>query len=175
MDQQPTLYIFSGLPGSGKTTLAKRLSRHVKAAYLRIDTIEQGLRDLCSCSVTGEGYRLAYRIAHDNLVNGISTIADSCNPIRLTRGEWNQVAAGANARPCNIEITCSDPKQHQERIAARNADIENLRLPSWEEVRRRRYDTWSGNEIVTIDTAFHSIEESFEMLLAALGRHPHSI
>ena len=42
---KPTLYIFSGLPGSGKSTLAINLSQYNKASYLRIDTIEQALKD----------------------------------------------------------------------------------------------------------------------------------
>ena len=65
--KNPTLYIFSGLPATGKSTLAELLARRVGAAYVRIDTIEQALRDLCSVDVQGEGYRLAYRLAADNL------------------------------------------------------------------------------------------------------------
>ena len=86
----PTLYIFAGLPGSGKTTLSRQLARRFGAAYLRIDTIEQALRDLCGVAVTGEGYRLSYRVAADNLQLGVSVVADSCNPIELTRtGVWS--------------------------------------------------------------------------------------
>ena len=40
----PTLYIFAGLPASGKTTLAQLLAVELKAVHLRIDTIEQALR-----------------------------------------------------------------------------------------------------------------------------------
>ena len=40
------LYIFSGLPGTGKTTLAKEISKILRTVYIRIDTIEQGIRDL---------------------------------------------------------------------------------------------------------------------------------
>ena len=41
------LVIFSGLPGAGKTTLSQALSRTLPSVHLRIDTLEQALRDLC--------------------------------------------------------------------------------------------------------------------------------
>ena len=78
-------YIFSGLPAVGKTTLAKSLSNRLRAVYLRVDTVEKALIDLCNYQVEGEGYRLSYRIASDNLELGNIVVADSCSPIKLTR------------------------------------------------------------------------------------------
>ena len=86
----PALYIFSGLPGSGKTTLSRLLAKNVGAAHVRIDTLEQALRDLCSIDVQGEGYRLAYRVASDILHAGVSVVADSCNPIEPTPVSGNE-------------------------------------------------------------------------------------
>ena len=40
------LIIFGGLPGTGKTTLSKEIAKHFKAAYLRVDTIEQTLKNM---------------------------------------------------------------------------------------------------------------------------------
>ena len=39
-NKESVLYIFSGLPASGKSTLAKNLSKILKAVFIRIDTIE---------------------------------------------------------------------------------------------------------------------------------------
>lgn len=105
---EPILFILSGLPGTGKSTLAKLIAREYRAVWLRIDTIEQGLRDLCGCNVEGEGYRLAYRIAADNLRLGNHVVADSCNPIELTRKEWEAVAESNSCWYIDIEIVCSD-------------------------------------------------------------------
>lgn len=40
------LSILSGLPASAKSTLSKLIVKEYNAAYLRIDTVEQGLKDL---------------------------------------------------------------------------------------------------------------------------------
>ena len=120
-----TLYIFSGLPGSGKSTLAQELAKATGFVYLRIDTIEQALRDLCNFKVEGEGYRLSYRIAQDNLELGLSVIADSCNPIELTRSEWNMVAIKSKASFADIEIVCSSISEHRNRIESRESTIKD--------------------------------------------------
>ena len=146
------LYIFSGLPGSGKTTLAKEISKKLGAVYIRVDTIEQGIRDLCNFNVQGEGYRLAYRIINENLCIGNNVVVDSCNPIKLTRNEYENIAIGNNCKYKNIEIICSNKNEHKNRIETRKNDIKNLLLPKWDDVLNRDYDKWDKDHII-IDTA----------------------
>lgn len=165
---KPTLYIFAGLPGSGKTTLAQELSRVIGATYLRIDTVEQGLRDVCNCKVEGEGYRLSYRIATDNLNLGNSVIVDSCNPIETTRREWNDVAATSGAYCINIEIMCTDKSEHKHRVETRKSTVQGLKLPTWEEVESREYHSWHCERLV-IDSAGKSIQECMSELLSSLN------
>jgi len=111
-----TLFIFSGLPAVGKSTLAKSVVKNSGAVYLRIDTLEQGLKDLCRISVVeGEGYRLAYRMASDNLKLNNNVVVDCCNPIELTRKEWEDVAVKTDCRFVNIEVVCSDKAEHKQR------------------------------------------------------------
>ena len=160
----PTLFIFSGLPGSGKTTLSQRLAQHSNAVHLRIDTIEQALRDLCNIEVEGEGYLLAYRIAADNLQLGLDVVADSCNTIELTRQKWENVAASTSAEFVNIEVRCSDTEEHRRRIESRATTVEGLKLPTWQDVIDREYDDWSVDRVV-VDTANQSIGDSFATLV----------
>ncbi len=165
---KPTLFIFAGLPGSGKSTLAQRLARRANAAYLRIDTIEQALRDLCALDVQDEGYRLTYRVARDNLQLGVSVVADSCNPALLTRREWRQVAIDAGTAYVDIEVVCSDPDEHRRRVETRESDVPGLRLPTWADVRCREYAPWADDRIV-IDTAGRTETACMDELLSRLS------
>ncbi len=148
--------------------MARLLARRLRASYLRIDTIEQGLRDLCGLDVQGEGYRLSYRIAQDNLLLGMSVVADCCNPIALTRREWTRVAEDSGAECRNIEIVCSDREEHRRRVEGRASTVPGLVLPTWKEVRERDYDPWERAEAVRLDTAGRSVDQSFADLLALL-------
>ena len=158
-----TLYIFAGLPGTGKSELSKILARERRAVYLRIDTIEQALRDFSGFDPESEGYDLAYRIASDNLRLGLDVVADSVNPIRATRAAWREVALLAGVAFIEIEVICSSESEHQKRVDVRSTDIPGLILPTWRDVISREYDRWDTEHIV-IDTASNTIEESNAVL-----------
>lgn len=161
------LLIFSGLPGSGKSTVARLVARALGATYVRIDTIEQGLRELCSFDVQEEGYGLAYRIATDNLSLGQTVVADSCNPIELSRREWEEVARDAGVPFANIEIVCTDAAQHRARVESRRPEVAGLRLPTWTDVQEREYHAWTVTRLV-IDTSSRTAKECANDLLHRL-------
>lgn len=122
--------------------------------------------DLCDFNPQGEGYGMAYRLVEDNLILGNSAVADSCNPVALTRLEWEQVARSCGAMPVNIEILCSDRHEHKKRVQARFARDQS-RHPDWHQVVNREYEKWQS-DIVTVDTAGLSVEQSFERLCSGL-------
>lgn len=160
---RPILFIFSGLPASGKSTLSKLIAKKHDASYLRIDTVEQSLRDFYKLNVYSEGYELSYRIASDNLKIGNNVVSDSCNSITKTREEWEEVAKNNNCLFVNIQVICSDINENQKRIETRKSEVAGLKLPTWEDVKNREFHSWKNNTI-TIDTANKSIEESLNEL-----------
>ena len=94
------LIAFAGLAGTGKTTLARALAQQLGATYLRIDTIERALRAsaMLADQVGPAGYLVAYALAEANLRLGQIVIADSVNPLRITREAWRHSAANGGSR-----------------------------------------------------------------------------
>jgi predicted kinase len=164
------LIIFGGLPGSGKTTIARELARQLGSVHLRIDTIEQAIRN-CAAGVGGldeAGYQVAYGVAEDNLRIGRSVIADSVNPIAITREAWRGVGLRCGVKTIEVEITCSDAVEHRRRVEGRTSDIAGLRVPSWGEVVAREYHPWDREHVV-IDTAGVTVEESVRVLTSRIA------
>lgn len=162
------LFIFGGLPGSGKTELSLHLAQKVGAVHLRIDSIEQAMRE-SGIRLTGpEGYIIAYKVAGDNLRLGLSVVADSVNPLDITRQAWRAVAAQVGAPFCEIEVICSDAVEHRRRVETRKSQIVGLDLPTWKDVVEREYHLWKGEHII-IDTAGQTPDESKRTLEKLLG------
>lgn len=161
------LVIFGGLPGTGKSTIAKALARALGATYLRIDTIEQAIRAASGREVEAEGYVAAYALAADNLSIGRIVIADSVNPIAITRAAWRAVAHKAHVPALEVEVFCSDPVEHRRRVESRISDIPGLTQPTWQQVQDRDYEDW-GTGPLRFDTSKLSADQIVATLLDRL-------
>jgi predicted kinase len=112
---------------------------------------------------------VAYRLAEENLRIGRTVVADSVNPLNITRDAWLLVAADASKDAIEIEVICSDPSEHRRRLETRNADIDGLSWPTWQAVLERTYEDWTRPHLV-LDTAKKSIEEVIEELFNRLRK-----
>lgn len=89
----PTLIVVSGLPGTGKTTLATALAGHLRAAYLRVDAMETPLVK-AGIDVGPLGYEIVRQLAASNLTIGTTTAVDLVNPLPVTRYLANLARVG---------------------------------------------------------------------------------
>ncbi len=166
------LIVFSGLPGTGKTTIAKSLASRLQAVYLRIDTIEQAIRNaaVLAQDVGTSGYRVANELALSNLRLGHTVIVDCVNPVSASRNAWRDTATSAGAALLDIEVICSDTEEHRRRIETRTCDIPGLTPPTWASVLAHDYETWNTPPFY-IDTAQLSPDDAVCQIIS----HLHSI
>lgn len=154
------LIAFSGLPGVGKTTLAKELAAQTRAVHLRLDSVEAALKlsVLKIDPVEDAGYLAIASVAVDNLLLGFDVIADTVNSVEITRHLWARTAVSGNAGLLNVEVVCSDKALHRNRVEARESDVAGLIVPDWQEVCSRTFEPWTVDRLV-VDTSTDEIKK----------------
>lgn len=180
---RPTLHVICGLPATGKSTIASAIAAKAKLPFVRVDTIEHHIA-LAACGggsaapIGPSGYTVAYTVAADNLALGISVVVECVNPLEVTRQAWRDVANTAGADFVELEVTCSNPQEHRRRAEVRSVviagDTGTFRAPSWDEIERYEYKSWTDEHGV-IDTAGRTPQESIadaRAILFPVPAHP---
>ena len=165
------LIAFAGLPGSGKSTIARELALRTGAMWLRVDSIEQAIKDtgVVPGDMRDAGYRAAHAVAFDNLRLGRDVVADCVNDWKIARDAWQAVGLRAGVAVMWVEIVCTDAAEHRRRVENRIVDVAGLDPPDWQAVVDRDYHAWDRERLV-VDTAGCSIDDALEPILAALRR-----
>lgn len=165
------LIAFAGLPGTGKTTISRAVARALAATHLRIDIIEQAMRDsgVPAGAVGASGYAVAQALAGANLGDGRVVVADCVNPVAASRDGWRDVANRAAVQLIEVEVVCPDAQEHRRRVEERISDIPGLVPPSWEAVQRLDYQPWDRPRLV-IDSAASSPSEAIAAVLGIVAR-----
>lgn len=158
-----------GLPGVGKTTTARELARRLRAAHVRIDSLESALVTgglvATPADVGPAGYELALAVADTCLAAGGAVVVDAVFPIAVSRRPWTELA-GRHGVPISwVRLVCSDVAEHRRRVESREFDLPGSGRPDWAAVAARETDEWAEPHAV-VDTAAGDPAGAIEELLA---------
>lgn len=167
------LIALAGLPGTGKSTLARALGRALRAPVLSVDVIEAALfrAGVERAQPTGlAAYVVASALAERQLALGLPVVLDAANYVEPGRQMWRDLAAGRGVALRWVELVCSDDAVHRARLDARGDHLPGLRVVTWDDVLRRRAETepW-GDPRLVLDTT-SPVEASLARALAYLAR-----
>ena len=160
------LIIFSGLPGTGKSTLAEAVGKALgfpvfAKDWLEATLIRSGLKPTSQERPPGfAGYELLTILAERQLMLGQSAILDSVAGSQTIRSTWHQLAEQYDADWHVIECICSDETLHRLRLKERKRNIPGWHELEWSEVDRAKqdYSAWEGERLVLDMT--HSFDEN---------------
>ena len=138
---RPPLVVFCGLPGVGKTTLARRVAAAHRATFLRIDTVEAAVaRSGVVAGSAPVGYLVAESVAADQLRAGLPVVTDAVNNLEIARLGWRELARECDVPVRFVLVVCSDAAEHRRRVESRVADLCGHTVPSWDDVTARSWE-----------------------------------
>jgi predicted kinase len=142
----PTVVVFTGLPGTGKSTLADSLATTTRSPSFSLDWILgamvptgllSGLERSKSLLLERQLLRMLFT---RQLMLGQSAILDCIVPDDVL-DDWTDAAGSQGGRLLTIECLCSDEAVHRSRVKSRVRGI-----PGWHEV------DWSHVEFMRAET-----------------------
>ena len=143
------LVAMAGLPGTGKSTIGQVVASRLGIPVVSVDPIESAILQagIDADQPTGlAAYLVAETLASSVMAPGSSVIVDAVNAVNPAREQWVSLAARHGDAIKFIEVVCSDPEVHRERLEARNRDLPHVSEPTWHAVEQSldEYDEWSG-------------------------------
>jgi len=164
------LLVISGLPGTGKSTVAAAVARQLEAVHLSVDEVEDAMlgaglpRDFTTGVAAYEAVRAA---AEQNLSLGHCVVVDAVNDSGAARLTWINAAQAMDAELLFVVLTAPPRPEHQRRLASRTRRLLHVPEPTWEQVEARAasYEPWGHGCLLLdsgepIETVVRQIEEA---------------
>lgn len=155
-DADMKLIVFTGLPGTGKSSLAEEVGKRLSIPVFAKDWLEATLvqSELVASNIDkplgSAGYQLLTVLAERQLVLEQSVILDSVASTQSIRNTWKQLVKKYQAEWRVVECICSDESLHCSRLAGRQRYIPGWHELSWLEVVRVKeyYSPWMEERLI---------------------------
>ena len=160
-----TLVIFSGLPGTGKSTLANKLARELQWPLLCIDDVIGEVPENAGVEFWDSRVAVLLDLIETQLELGLDVIADSVF-MNMDRYHAQELARKYQARFLPIYIFVSDEEVWKERVNTRSDQMNDKDVATWERIQhqRERFREWEPNTALFIDS-LHPVDENFQRVL----------
>lgn len=160
-----TFVIFSGLPGTGKSTLSNRLARELGWPLLRIDDVSGNIPPDVDFHFWDEKIEVLLTIVETQLELGVSVIADSVF-MGTDRLHAQEIAGKHKTQFRPIYCFISDEVFWEKRVTDRSDELQIPDVATWERIQHQRqwFAPWQENTALFLD-AINPIEKNFAKVL----------
>ena len=161
-----TLVIFSGLPGTGKSTLANRLARELRWPLLRIDDVVNNIPENADVEFWDSQVEVLLTLTEAQLEIDLSVVVDSVF-MNTDRHHAQALAQKYQAHFRPIYTHLSDEKIWEQRLNVRAEELNNPAVATWEQVKHQRghFRPWKQDTALFVD-ALDSAEKNYKSVLS---------
>lgn len=162
---QMKLILFSGLPGTGKSTLARRLARELRLPLLCIDDVIGDVPENAGISFWDSRVAILLDVVKTQLEAGLSVIVESVF-MNMDRYHAQKLARSYQARFLPVHVYVSDETVWKARVDARRRELSHSDVATWERIQhqRERFRKWEPDTALFIDS-LNAIERNYETVL----------